>query len=131
MSSKRVSWIASALFVLASASPSLAHDASQHIGKPAGGEIGSASRDAIQPRTGRAVRTIPLTDKTTYESEERHVTRGRLRSGARETSFETKLEDGTAAKEVHAHEAVRDGRDQALSCAAQTPEATDTTASQQ
>lgn len=80
----------------------MAHDPSKHRGKPWKGEVVSVEKERFQLKTDDGLRTITITEKTTFERGNDHVKLGELKKGARVSVFGTILASGEemVAREV-------------------------------
>jgi len=79
----------------------MAHDPSQHKGTPTKGEVMSVAGDRIEVKTDKGVKTITVTDKTTFERGKVKASLSEFRKGDRVAIFGTTLASGEiVAKEV-------------------------------
>ena len=95
--------LSSILLFLALFIPSIAraHDPSKHKGKGTKGEIVSIANDRIELKTSAGVKTVTITDKTTFGRGSEKISKADLKKGEQVTVFGTKLATGElVAQEV-------------------------------
>ncbi len=79
----------------------VAHDPSQHKGTPTRGEVVSVAGDRIEVKTDKGVKTITVTDKTTFERGKVKAFLSDFKKGDRVAILGTTLASGEiVAKEV-------------------------------
>jgi uncharacterized NAD-dependent epimerase/dehydratase family protein len=79
----------------------LAHDPSQHKGKPTKGVVQSIAGDRIELKMDKGVKTVSLNEKTTYERGKVKAALSDFKKGDRVAVFGTALASGEiVAKEI-------------------------------